>query len=78
MRRPPNRSGAYIAKLVTLQALSAVLNKHVTMSGEFVVITPGQILHQPDSGTHGRYLPHPEDAAQKPVSARFHLAPDTG
>lgn len=43
MRCPPNGPGAMVTKLATLQALSAVLNKHVTMGGEFVVITPGQI-----------------------------------
>lgn len=43
MRCPPNGAGAMVTKLATLQALSAVLNKHITMGGEFVVITPGQI-----------------------------------
>lgn len=43
MRCPPRGPGAMVTKLATLQALSAVLNKHVTMGGTFVVITPGQI-----------------------------------
>lgn len=43
LRCPPNGPGAMVTKLATLQALSAILNKHTQMGGTFVVITPGQI-----------------------------------
>ncbi|MXV36808.1 MULTISPECIES: hypothetical protein [unclassified Saccharibacter] len=40
---PPRGPGAMATKLATMQSLTALLNKHCTMGGEFVIITPGQI-----------------------------------
>lgn len=65
MRCPPNGPGAMVTKLATLQALSAILNKHAQMGGEFIVITPGQIY---TSMLLTRMIDTSPDAQQQPAS----------
>lgn len=39
---PPRGSGAMLAKILTIQSLISLLNKHCQLGGYFNIITPGQ------------------------------------
>lgn len=66
---PARGPGAMATKLVTIQSLQAILNKHSTMGGTFTIMTPGQIYTNMLLTGFEDVSPHPEDFP----ASQFHL-----